>query len=442
MTAAAEKLLGRISDSEHRFKLVNTEFKHISYTVAQDSSTNRELDFDSTPSKVGDLILRLRLCHETDNGVLAGANTGIAWTEDASAQEILEVRVASTSPAVSTLTVLFHGAPAGIHYVIDVADLRTHPTCILNNVYDLLVKEMGNCTAITTTINQFTFSQFAVVYRAISDLPIHLSMLHAGREVLDFFGILKEPLLVRNAELHTTSFLATRDIIIGGEDDEGIDIGDTAKALRLPYVRFHVQFSDGEVSYMPNGWDGRDREDAEPVQLQPVWLSIGDYHNVATMMHIRTSHRYKAMTGVQMLNEGWLLDARGRRKAAGLEYAVGLSESSRIDMWDHISEKISHQEPVSAIAPLHWPGGADCPEEQQINPPNGRLFHIDSAGNTCWSPAEGVTTMKRLKEMQLIERVKAAFLVIAPFLATPQLSMNAELSLLTMSFDGIVRLGD
>jgi hypothetical protein len=441
LTAAAEKLLGRISDSEHRYKLINTLFKHISYTAAQDSSTNRELDFYSTPSKVGDLILRLRLSHGTDNGVLAVANTGISWTEDASAQEILEVRVASTSPAVSTLTILFHGAPAGIHYVIDVADLRTHPTCILNNVYDLLVKEMGSCTAITTTVNQFTFSQFSVVYRAISDLPIHLSMLHAGREVLDFFGILKEPLLVRNAELHMMPMLATRDIIIGGKD-EGIDMGDTAKALRLPYVRFHVKFSDGEVSYMPNGCDGEDREGAEPVHVQPVWLSIGDYHNVAAMMHISTSHRYFAMTGVQMLNEG-LLDARGRRNAAGLEYAVGLPESYvPKDMWDHIGEKISDEEPVSAIAPLHWPGGADCPEEQQITPPNGRLFHIDSAGNTCWSPAEGVATMNRLKKLQIIEKVKAALLVKIPCFATPQRSTNAELSLLTISFDGIVRLGN
>jgi hypothetical protein len=49
--------------------------------------------------------------------------------------------------------------------------------------------------------------------------------------------------------------------------------------------------------------------------------------------------------------------------------------------------------------------------------------------------------MKRLKEMQIIEKIKAALLLKIPCLATPQRSTNAELSLLTASFDGIVRLG-
>jgi hypothetical protein len=191
----------------------------------------------------------------------------------------------------------------------------------------------------------------------------------------------------------------------------------------------------GDEDYGYDEYDGHHGGHAsrqrEPVHVQPMWLFLGDYHNLAAKMpRLSTYKRYTPMTGVQLLNAG-VMDAAGSRLATGLEYAVGLPEVYAPQVLeDYIGKKDMDHEPLSALAPLHWPGDGDCPDDRQMTPAHARLFHIDSSGHTCFTPEEAGATIKRLKQIQLIEQIRTALIVACPFFATPNISDSGEMSLI------------
>ena len=157
------------------------------------------------------------------------------------------------------------------------------------------------------------------------------------------------------------------------------------------------------------------------------------------MMRLDTYERYEPMTGVELLNAG-VMTADGSTEAVGLEYAVGLPEShAPLCLFDHVREH--DDEPLSAFAPLPWPGAGDCPDDRQITPAHARLFHIDSSGHTCFTPKEAAKTIERLEEMRFIEQLRAAFIAAAPAFATPSISSSGEMTLVVVSLNGIVWLG-
>ena len=205
-------------------------------------------------------------------------------------------------------------------------------------------QETGDDSETSTTISTWSHAQFEVVYRALSNLPITLSMLRAGFEALRFFGIplqsaFQWTLSARAAgKLH---ILATHDIICRNNPD-GIDMADSAKAMGLPYVRFHHKFSIGDISYTGGEDEGYGPELSQPVRLQPTWLSLGDYQNVAATMRLDTSEHYEPMTGGQLLDAG-VMSAACVTEATGLEYAVGLPESCAPHSFDKRVGDINHE---------------------------------------------------------------------------------------------------
>jgi hypothetical protein len=436
-------------------------------------SRNRMLHFDANPgglavSQAGSVLrLRLNTSHRSGptreginddspkQAVLALSIVIIDWPVDPGRQDVLEMHVLRTAPDAAILTVQFPSTAE--KYILDVADLRAHPTCILNTVQEMRAQETGDSSETTTTLTAWSHAQFEVVYRALSNLPISLSMLRDGFEALRFFGIPLQPIFQRTLAAQAPGvsplIVATHDIICSRGQD-GIDAADTAKAMGLPYVRFQVSFSDGHITFMGDedyGYHddeygghhgGHAGPEREPVHVQPMWLFLGDYHNVAAKMpRLNTHEHYEPMTGVQLLDAG-VMDAAGSRLATGLEYAVGLPEVYAPHVLeDYIGEKDMDNEPLSALAPLHWPGNGDCPEDRQLTPAHARLFHIDSSGHTCFTPEEAAATINRLKQIQLIEQIRTALIVACPFFATPNISDSGEMSLITLTLCGLVWLG-
>ena len=453
LTESCKAMLLEMSGRADHYRLLDSPMTQYVFNSVK-GSRNRMLHFEEkqglVASQAGTLVLRLRLnkAHQAGppreaignalkQAVLVPSSVSIDWPVDPGRQDVLELHVLHTAPDLSIMTLQFPST-AG-KYVLDVADLRAHPICILNNVQEMRAQETGDDSETSTTISTWSHAQFEVVYRALSSLPITLSMLRDGCEALRFFGIPLQPVFQRTlAAGCKPPILATHDIICGGPD--GIDMADTAKAMGLPYVRFHIQFADGDITYMRD--DEYGQEAAKPVHIQPSWLSLGDFHNVAAMMRLNTSHRYEAMTGPQLLDAGVMDESGGFTEATGLKYAVGLPESyAPRCLDDHVGFNVTSDEPLSAVAPLLWPGSGDCLEDRQITTAHARLFHIDSSGRTCFTPDEASATIKRLKQIRFIEQIRAALIALVPVLATPSAPSNSEMSLMNLSLYGIVWLG-
>ena len=299
LTQAYKTLLLHLSGEHDLYRLVDVPITHTVFSAIQRAATRsatnkRVLHFDEKPalkSKVGtEFFLRLRLssAHHDDEAypekaLLAPWHMIVDWTVDTGRQDFLELLVLRTEPGASILTVQFPSTAE--KYVLDVADLRAHPSCILNNVQEMRAQETGDSSETSTTLTCWSHAQFEVVYRALTNLPVTLGMMRAGCEALQFFGIPLRPVFQRTVTAQPAGsrplILATHDITSSCSSD-GIDLADSAKAMGLPWVRFTATFSDGDITYLDGEEydytdgeeydDGYGREPAEPVHVQPTWL--------------------------------------------------------------------------------------------------------------------------------------------------------------------------
>jgi hypothetical protein len=168
LTQACKIFIHQLTDDNNLYRLLDSPITQTIFDAVK-GSRNRMLHFDANlgglvTSKGSVLSVRLRLNNAHCSGptreginddspkqaVLALSIVIIDWPVDPGRQDVLEMHVLRTAPDAAILTVQFPSTAE--KYILDVADLRAHPTCILNTVQEMRAQETGDSSETTTTL--------------------------------------------------------------------------------------------------------------------------------------------------------------------------------------------------------------------------------------------------------------------------------------------------
>ncbi len=222
-------------------------------------------------------------------------------------------------------------------------------------------------------------------------------------------------------------------------------LAEAAKTMGMPYVKFDVLFAEGAVMY---GGEMTGTPQAH-LAMQPVWATLGDYCNllgVRTIIHTGSQattalHSYPLLTGtdreplcaerlaevaavlatpgsVVTFTDGESDGSASKRiplqrrndvavtwtalGAAPVEVeAEGGQTLCAFTMGDVLELIMPHES--RGRLPSHMvvlPGGADGASD-------GGFFHVDSAGNTCFSAAEAAKASQLIVDSGFLEELQA-----------------------------------
>jgi hypothetical protein len=218
--------------------------------------------------------------------------------------------------------------------------------------------------------------------------------------------------------------LADEAIITCTSDERTRVVVDAAKALGLPYIRFRALFAEGTISY-----GGDMAVDTPEVQLdmQPVWVSVGDYDNVLVVRNLcHTGDQFeplekslqKSLQSIAAVDKPadedayddeetkWLFLQVAGGRPSGVPGARVCQPASVKDIIFFATSNTYSGDGTHFPEPaLKHPGGDDVPAEQPHGP--AALFHLDAFGASCFTPHEADAAWRQLVRDGFINKLQA-----------------------------------